>query len=124
MAPENMGTRGYKSITRLMGKWLYEPVQKHFAPTARSGQKPSSVERQSPPLAADTMATGLTTVLPDGAKLAYDILGSHHLGKATPLVVICGMTAVRGDSGHLNQVLAKNRPGTVIWSSNCDVLRR
>jgi hypothetical protein len=52
-----------------------------------------------------------TLILPDGAKIAFEILGSQHLGKTTPIVMICGMTALRSDSKGVNMTLAKSHPG-------------
>lgn len=48
--------------------------------------------------------------LPDGAKLAYDILGSQHLGKTTPVVMICGMTALKSDNERVNEAVAQSHP--------------
>lgn len=52
-------------------------------------------------------------VLPDGAKLAYELKGSHHLGLHEPIVLICGMTSVWVDYDRLTQSLIKSRPGFV-----------
>ena len=52
--------------------------------------------------------------LPDGAKLAYDILGSQHLGKTTPVVMICGMTALKSDNERVNEAVAQSHPGNYI----------
>ena len=49
--------------------------------------------------------------LKDGTELAYDILGSEHLGHALPLVMIGGMRSVRTDSLELAAILARRRPG-------------
>jgi len=49
--------------------------------------------------------------LPDGAKLAYDILGSQHLGKTTPVIMICGMTALKSDNKKVNEAVAQSHPG-------------
>ncbi|PPQ68157.1 hypothetical protein CVT25_014083 [Psilocybe cyanescens] len=49
-------------------------------------------------------------VLPDGAKLAYEIVGSYHLGRSEPIVLICGMTSVWVDYERLTQSLIKTRP--------------
>lgn len=49
--------------------------------------------------------------LPDGAKLAYDIMGSYHLGRSEPIVLICGMTSVWVDYERLTQSLVVTRPG-------------
>lgn len=52
--------------------------------------------------------------LPDGAKLAYDILGSQHLGKTTPVVMICGMTALKSDNKKVSEAVAQSHPGNYI----------
>lgn len=58
------------------------------------------------------MATGHTTlVLPDGAKLAYEILGSYYLDQSEPIVLVCGMSSIRGDWEKLSLGLSKSRPG-------------
>ncbi|KAF9014034.1 Alpha/Beta hydrolase protein [Cyathus striatus] len=51
-----------------------------------------------------------TVVLPGGAKLAYEILGSLHLGQAEPIVLICGMSSIRSDYERLSYTLMKTRP--------------
>ncbi|KAF5381111.1 hypothetical protein D9615_004137 [Tricholomella constricta] len=57
------------------------------------------------------MASGYSTVkLPDGATLAYEVYGSFHLGVRTPIVLICGMSALRGDFERLTRSLAQTRP--------------
>jgi len=57
------------------------------------------------------MASGFSTlVLPDGAKLAYEVLGSLHLGRQVPIVLICGMSSVRTDFERLSHSLMKTRP--------------
>ncbi|KAJ7281388.1 Alpha/Beta hydrolase protein [Mycena rebaudengoi] len=56
------------------------------------------------------MAALTYVVLPDQATLAYDILGSHHLGRAVPLVLVSGMSATRYDWGQLSACLAQTRP--------------
>ncbi|KAF9564356.1 alpha/beta-hydrolase [Agrocybe pediades] len=48
--------------------------------------------------------------LSDGAKLAYEILGSHHINRTVPIVLICGMTSVRVDFERLTQSLTNTRP--------------
>ena len=58
------------------------------------------------------MATGFERVaLEDGAQLAYELYGSYHLGSATPIVLICGMSTIRSDWDRLSRSLAKRRPG-------------
>jgi hypothetical protein len=37
--------------------------------------------------------------LPDGVKLAYNVLGSEHTGHAEPVVLIGGISSIRGDWG-------------------------
>ncbi|KAF8643810.1 hypothetical protein AX16_008828 [Volvariella volvacea WC 439] len=51
-----------------------------------------------------------TFMLPDGAKLAYDVLGSEHLGKALPIVLIGGMSSRRIDWERLSSSLQQERP--------------
>lgn len=52
-----------------------------------------------------------TCVLPDGAVLAYEVLGSPHLGNALPLVLVCGMASTRADWVRLSATWAQTRPG-------------
>jgi hypothetical protein len=56
-----------------------------------------------------------TVTLPDGAKLAYNVLGSQHTGLAKPMVLIGGMSSIRGDWERLSTALAKNRPSTLYF---------
>ena len=59
-----------------------------------------------------TMASDYSTLnLPDGANLAYEVLGAYHLGRATPIVLVCGMSSVRIDYERLAASLVKTRPG-------------
>ncbi|KAG5645063.1 hypothetical protein DXG03_007153 [Asterophora parasitica] len=51
-----------------------------------------------------------TIDLPDGAKLAYEILGSQYLGVHQPLVLIGGMSSRRSDWERLSTSLADVRP--------------
>ncbi|KAJ6531200.1 Alpha/Beta hydrolase protein [Mycena capillaripes] len=51
-----------------------------------------------------------TCVLPDGAVLAYEVLGSTHLGNALPLVLVCGMAMARSDWIRLSATWAQSRP--------------
>jgi hypothetical protein len=55
-------------------------------------------------------------VLPDGAKLAYEILGSQFLGVIEPLVWIPGMTNIRSDFERITAVLSESRPGMSLSS--------
>lgn len=114
MSHDKRHSSGLKSLSQFMGKWMYEPVQRYFSSgtSARAAERRSSSLEQSAVQTADNVVTGFSTVvLPDGAKLAYEVLGSCHLGKATPIVLICGMTALRGDCDKLPGTLAKSHPG-------------
>ncbi|KAJ7735260.1 Alpha/Beta hydrolase protein [Mycena maculata] len=55
-------------------------------------------------------ATHSTCVLPDGAMLAYEVLGATHLGNALPLVLVCGMASTRADWVRLSSTWAQIRP--------------
>jgi hypothetical protein len=58
------------------------------------------------------MASSFSTLtLPDGAKLAYEILGSYNIGRSRPIILIPGMTMVRVDYERLTQSLIKAHPG-------------
>lgn len=50
--------------------------------------------------------------LPDGTKLAYEVLGSDHKGASVPFVYVGGMTTCRGDSEKVSSLVAKHRQGT------------
>ncbi|KAG7092932.1 hypothetical protein E1B28_009237 [Marasmius oreades] len=56
------------------------------------------------------MIEPLTVTAPDGASLAYEILGSQWIGRALPIVLIGGMTSLRGDWERLANPLAAHRP--------------
>ena len=49
--------------------------------------------------------------LPDGATLAFDIVGTSHLGKIQPIVLVGGLSSRRGDWARLAERLAMKRPG-------------
>ncbi|KAJ7633046.1 Alpha/Beta hydrolase protein [Roridomyces roridus] len=54
-----------------------------------------------------------TCVLPDGAVLAYDVLGARHFEAeqgALPLVLVCGMASTREDWVRLSTTWAQTRP--------------
>jgi hypothetical protein len=58
------------------------------------------------------MATSYSTlVLPDDAKLAYEVLGSYHLEHSQPIVLICGMSSASVDFERLTQCLISSHPG-------------
>ncbi|KAG2146891.1 Alpha/Beta hydrolase protein [Suillus bovinus] len=46
--------------------------------------------------------------LPDGAQLAYEVLGSNHK-TSVPFVFVCGTTSCRGDTKKVSSLLAKCR---------------
>ncbi|KAL0946550.1 hypothetical protein HGRIS_012755 [Hohenbuehelia grisea] len=48
--------------------------------------------------------------LPDGAKIAYEVLGANLLGHRTPVILVCGMAQLRGDWERLSTELAQRRP--------------
>lgn len=58
-------------------------------------------------------------VLPDGATLAYEVLGVRHLGRAQPIVLVGGMTSRRVDWDRLAESLEKEMPGeskkNILW---------
>jgi hypothetical protein len=58
-----------------------------------------------------------TLSLPDGAKLAYNVLGSAHIGCAEPIVLVNGASSIRGDWERLSMALAKDRPGMIDFHS-------
>ena len=47
----------------------------------------------------------------DGAKLAYEVLGPQHIRRAQPLVLVGGLSSLRGDWERLALCLANDRPG-------------
>ncbi|KXN92264.1 Putative aminoacrylate hydrolase RutD [Leucoagaricus sp. SymC.cos] len=112
MSFERRSSLGNKcGFSQLIGKWVYEPVQRYFSPASR--EKNHGVSK--PPDATQATTAGFATVvLPDGAKLKYGILGSHNLGKTIPVVVICGMTASKSDDDRVNHAVAKSHPGHTV----------
>ncbi|KAJ7024282.1 Alpha/Beta hydrolase protein [Mycena alexandri] len=48
--------------------------------------------------------------LPDGAQLAFEVLGFEHLDRRTPIVLIGGVSSLRGDWERLSTSLAQVRP--------------
>ncbi|KNZ79326.1 hypothetical protein J132_10677 [Termitomyces sp. J132] len=51
--------------------------------------------------------------LADGAKIAYEILGTQHLGSRQPLVLIGGMSSRRNDWERLANSLSRVRPRVI-----------
>ncbi|KAJ7685619.1 Alpha/Beta hydrolase protein [Mycena polygramma] len=49
-------------------------------------------------------------VLPDGAQLAFEILGGENLGQTAPIVLVGGVRSLRGDWERLSTSLARVRP--------------
>lgn len=60
-----------------------------------------------------------TLDLPDGARLAYEVLGSEHLQSRRPLVLIGGASNLRGDWDRLSVALSRARPGSSATSDFC-----
>ncbi|KAE9397386.1 alpha/beta-hydrolase [Gymnopus androsaceus JB14] len=56
------------------------------------------------------MARPTLLTLPDGASLAYELLGSMWLGHREPIVLIGGVSSLRGDWDRLAKPLAQTRP--------------
>jgi hypothetical protein len=56
-------------------------------------------------------------VLPDGARIAYEILGSAHLGSALPLIMLCGMSQLRHDWDRVYVKFIRTRPGGFLYLS-------
>jgi hypothetical protein len=52
--------------------------------------------------------------LPDGTRLAYEVLGSDRKGVSVPLVFVGGITSCRGDTKKVSSLIAKYRQGA--WS--------
>ncbi|KAJ2933780.1 hypothetical protein H1R20_g3304, partial [Candolleomyces eurysporus] len=46
----------------------------------------------------------------DGSKKAYEIFGQEHLGKKTPIVLVNGMSMLRGEWQKLSNALSQYRP--------------
>lgn len=55
-----------------------------------------------------------TVILTDGTRLAYNLFGSQHLGRAEPIVLVGGMSSISGDWERLSTALARNRPGRLV----------
>ncbi|KAJ6531199.1 Alpha/Beta hydrolase protein [Mycena capillaripes] len=49
-------------------------------------------------------------ILPDGAELDFEVLGAEHLGRTAPIVLIGGVSSLRGDWERLSTSLARVRP--------------
>jgi len=97
---------------RVKEPWTH-PVEVETVPIA-SSTSPILVAAQEQELSPNKFST---FTLPDGATLAYEILGSSHMNHAAPIVLICGMTSVRIDFERLTQSLIKTRPGLIFGIS-------
>lgn len=62
---------------------------------------------------ADVTGSFSVLELSDGTKMAYEILGPEHLLRRTPLVLIGGMSSLRGDWQRLANGLAAERAGEI-----------
>ncbi|KAJ7735263.1 Alpha/Beta hydrolase protein [Mycena maculata] len=49
-------------------------------------------------------------VLHDGAQIAFEVLGAEHLEQTTPIVLVGGVSSLRGDWERLANSLARVRP--------------
>lgn len=49
--------------------------------------------------------------LPDGARIAYQVLGIQYQEFQKPLVLVCGMSSIRSDWERLSTSLSTKRPG-------------
>lgn len=54
--------------------------------------------------------------LPDGALLAYEILGQEHANLRPPLALVSGMGGLRSDWMRLASALSCNRTGEFMFS--------
>ncbi|KAF9053072.1 Alpha/Beta hydrolase protein [Panaeolus papilionaceus] len=91
----------FRAARGYINQWFFGSTAKPPTPSLST-----VVDAQAP-----TMSTAYSKfTLPDGAQLAFEILGSYHLGKATPLVFINGVSSVRSDYERLTQCLMKTHP--------------
>lgn len=58
-----------------------------------------------------TMPRPMFVTLPDGARIAYELLGSEWVGLQKPIILIGGVSSRRGDWERLAQPLARKRAG-------------
>ncbi|KAJ7461572.1 Alpha/Beta hydrolase protein [Mycena latifolia] len=49
-------------------------------------------------------------ILPDGAQIGFNVLGPEHLARVAPIVLIGGVSSLRGDWERLANSLARVRP--------------
>jgi len=49
-------------------------------------------------------------VLPDGAQIAYEVWGTQHIAQELPIVLVGGISTIRGDWDRLAHCLAATRP--------------
>lgn len=55
-------------------------------------------------------------ILPDRARIAFDVLGATHLNRTAPIVLIGGLSSVRRDWARLANSLSRVRPGSLLFS--------
>ncbi|KAJ7074027.1 Alpha/Beta hydrolase protein [Mycena amicta] len=55
-------------------------------------------------------STSSTLTLPDGASLGFDIIGAEHLKTKSPIVLVGGVSSLRGDWDRLSTALGRVRP--------------
>ena len=53
-------------------------------------------------------------VLPDGAQIAYEVWGAQHVAQALPIILVGGISTIRGDWDRLAHCLAATRPGIIL----------
>lgn len=94
------GNFPYLGYIKFVYRWFGEPIIRRLLRSSKSS------------VPVDPMATSYSTlVLPDGAKLAYEVLGSYHLERRKPIVLICGMSSTRVDFERLTKCLIRSHPG-------------
>ncbi|KAK7038134.1 Haloacetate dehalogenase H-1 [Favolaschia claudopus] len=49
-------------------------------------------------------------ILPDGARLGFDVFGAEHQERVTPIVLVGGVSSLKGDWERLSGSLARVRP--------------
>ncbi|EFI28338.1 hypothetical protein CC1G_13868 [Coprinopsis cinerea okayama7 len=84
------------ALFNIANRWLYRPIKTHWpSPFPTRAATPEYVDGE------------YILDLPDGARLAYQVLGSQHLNSAIPLVLICGMSSLKTDFVRLTETLVE-----------------